>query len=229
MKTECMPFTAIPHNSRLFLDFLFQYEKVERFYAHRPHAQAVLEYARRLEFPAERRARVADVLEKQNRRWGASAAALASIEKFRQGAVVCISGQQVGVLGGPLYSVLKAVSALQMAEELSAQGIAAVPVFWLATEDHDLAEIASVTIPDGCELEKLTAADPNGTEAPVGRLRWSADRSDGGAGDGRAGARVGERSTTRELSRGRNLWLGICTALHADIGWNRDGTGRSAG
>ena len=43
-----MPFTAIPHNSRLFLDFLFQFEKVEGFYAHRPHSQAVLEYARKL-------------------------------------------------------------------------------------------------------------------------------------------------------------------------------------
>jgi len=165
-----MPFTAIPHNSRLFLDFLFQYDKVKDFYAHQPHSQAVLEHARTLEFPAERRARVADVLEKQNRRWGASEAALASIEKFRQGAVACISGQQVGVFGGPLYSVLKAVSALQMAEELSAQGVPAIPLFWLATEDHDLAEIASVTLRDGCELEKLTATEQTGSEAPVGPL-----------------------------------------------------------
>ena len=170
MKTECMPFTAIPHNSRLFLDFLFQYEKVEGFYATQPNSQAVLEYARGLEFPADRRARVADVLEKQNRRWGASEATLAGIEKFRQGAVACISGQQVGVFGGPLYSVLKAVSALQMADELTAQGVAAVPVFWLATEDHDLAEIASVTIPNGCELEKLTATDQPGSDAPVGPM-----------------------------------------------------------
>jgi bacillithiol synthase len=170
VKSECLPFTAIPHNSRLFLDFLFHYEKVEGFYAHRPHSQAVLEYARGLEFPAERRARVAEVLERQNRRWGASPATLASIERFRRGAVACISGQQVGVLGGPLYAVLKAVSALQMAEELTAQGTAAIPVFWLATEDHDLAEIASVTLPNGCELEKLTATELTGSEAPVGRL-----------------------------------------------------------
>jgi bacillithiol biosynthesis cysteine-adding enzyme BshC len=169
-KTECMPFTAIPHNSRLFLDFLFQYDKVESFYAHRPHSQAVLDYARQLEFPAERRARVAAVLEKQNAGWGASEATMASIERFRQGAVACISGQQVGVFGGPLYSVLKAVSALQMAEELSAHGVAAIPVFWLATEDHDLAEIASVTIPNGCELEKLTATESTGSDAPVGPL-----------------------------------------------------------
>ncbi len=175
MKSECMPFTAIPHNSRLFLDFLFQYEKVEGFYAHRPQAKAVLEYARGFaadgaRFPAERRAKVAEVLERQSRKWGASAATLASIEKFRQGAVACISGQQVGILGGPLYSVLKAISALQMAEELTAQGTMAIPIFWLATEDHDLKEIASVTLPSGCELEKLTSNGQTASDAPVGPL-----------------------------------------------------------
>jgi bacillithiol biosynthesis cysteine-adding enzyme BshC len=170
-----MPFSAIPHNSRLFLDFLFQFDSVKSFYAHRPHGQAVLEYARGLEFPAERRARVADVLERQNRLWGASQATLDSIEKFRQGAVACISGQQVGVFGGPLYSVLKACSALQMAEELTAQGVPAIPVFWLATEDHDLAEIASVTMRNGCELEKLTAtSEQNGAGGPVGPIALDA-------------------------------------------------------
>jgi len=170
VKSECMPFTAIPHNSRLFLDFLFEFEKVQAFYAHRPHSGAVLEYARKLDFPEDRRAKVAAVLERQNREWGASAETLASIERFRRGAVACISGQQVGVLGGPLYSVLKAVSALQMAEELTAQGTEAIPLFWLATEDHDLAEIASVTLPNGCELEKLTATEQSGSAAPVGRV-----------------------------------------------------------
>ncbi len=174
MKSECMPFTAIPHSSRLFLDFLFDYDKVKEFYAHRPESRAVLEYARGLTFPAERRTRVADVLEAQNRRWGAPEATLASIERFRQGAVACISGQQVGVLGGPLYSVLKAVSALQMAEELTAHGVAAIPVFWLATEDHDLEEIASVTIPGGCELEKLAATGQTNSDAPVGPLALEA-------------------------------------------------------
>ena len=170
MKSECMPFTAIPHNSRLFLDFLFDFEQVGGFYGHRPNAQAVLQHARHLEFPAERRARVADVLERQNRRWGASPETLAAIEKFRQGAVACIGGQQVGLLGGPLYSLLKAVSALQMAEELNSKGVAAVPLFWLATEDHDLAEIAGITLPAGCELQALTLPGPASSEAPVGPL-----------------------------------------------------------
>jgi bacillithiol synthase len=168
LKIECMPFTAIPHNSKLFLDFLFQFEKVKQFYGHRPHSQAVLDHARELQFPAERRARVASVLEKQNQRWGASEATLASIEKFRRGAVACISGQQVGVFGGPFYSVLKAISALQMAEELTALGTPAIPIFWLATEDHDLEEIASVTLPVGCELEKFTATEQTASVSPVG-------------------------------------------------------------
>ena len=170
VKTECMPFTAIPHNSRLFLDFLFHFDKVQEFYTHRPHSTAVLEYARKLDFPAGRRAQVADVLERQNRAWGASAATLESIERLRRGAVACISGQQVSLLGGPLYSLLKAVSALQMAEHLSAQGCPAIPVFWLATEDHDLAEVAGATLPNGCELAQLTASEQTDSQAPVGRV-----------------------------------------------------------
>lgn len=170
MKTDCMPFTAIPHNSRLFLDFLFQFDKVRGFYAHRPKQEAVLEYARKLDFPAERRAQVARVLERQNRAWGASAATLESIERLRQGAVACISGQQVSLLGGPLYSLLKAVSALEMAAQLTAQGCPAVPVFWLATEDHDLAEVAGITLPNRCELEKLTTTAQTDSQAPVGRV-----------------------------------------------------------
>jgi len=138
---DCIPFSAIPHTTSIFQDFLFHHKKVSRFYPHEPSVAAVAEYARGLEFPAERRARVADVLARQNRAWGAGEKALASIERLRKGAVAVVSGQQVGLFGGPLYSVLKAVSAVQLAAELAAQGIDAVPVFWLATEDHDLAEV----------------------------------------------------------------------------------------
>ena len=175
LNIECMPFSAIPHNSRLFLDFFFDFPKVSAFYAHRPTSDAVLEHARTLEFSAERRQKVADILLRQNRRWGVDGAALKSIERLRNGAVACISGQQVGIFGGPLYSLLKACSAIQMAEELTRRGVDAIPIFWLATEDHDLAEIASATLRNGCELEKLTAATANGSDAPVGPLPLDAE------------------------------------------------------
>jgi len=47
----------------------------------------------------------------------------------------------VGLLGGPAFSVYKALTAIRLANELTASGTNAVPIFWLATEDHDLAEV----------------------------------------------------------------------------------------
>ncbi len=52
-----------------------------------------------------------------------------------------MSGQQVGLFGGPAYAIYKAVSAIQIAQELTKSGVDAVPVFWMATEDHDLDEV----------------------------------------------------------------------------------------
>ena len=54
-----------------------------------------------------------------------------------------VTGQQVGLFSGPAYTVFKALTAVKLATRLCEEGIPAVPVFWLATEDHDYAEIAS--------------------------------------------------------------------------------------
>ncbi len=55
--------------------------------------------------------------------------------------VAVITGQQVGFLLGPAYTIFKALTAVKLAAYLNEQGISAVPIFWLATEDHDLAEV----------------------------------------------------------------------------------------
>jgi hypothetical protein len=47
----------------------------------------------------------------------------------------------VGLFSGPAYTIFKALTAVRLAAHLKEQGIPAVPVFWLATEDHDLAEV----------------------------------------------------------------------------------------
>ncbi len=57
------------------------------------------------------------------------------------GTVAVVTGQQVGLFSGPAYTVFKALTAVRLARELSDRGTPAVPVFWLATEDHDLAEV----------------------------------------------------------------------------------------
>ena len=101
--------------------FLRARRNLDRFYAPNSIA-AIAEQARALDFDPRRRQAIADVLERQNREWGASDATLASISRLRAGAVAVVSGQQVGLFGGPLYSILKAASAVQLAAELSSKG-----------------------------------------------------------------------------------------------------------
>ena len=171
MNADCIRFDQVPHSSKLFLDFLSHSPKLASFYA--PHTiSAVADYARSLSFDPERRQAVAAVLERQNREWEASEATLASIRRFREGAVAVVSGQQVGLFGGPFYSILKAASAVQLANELSSRGIAAVPLFWLATEDHDLAEVNQVALPgaDG-RFENAILPLKSNANLPVGEVR----------------------------------------------------------
>ena len=166
MDSECIPFSSIPHISPLFGDFLHHFEKVRRFYARPPLDRDWLhEEQGRVVYPGERRHAVAAILEKQNRDYGASAKTLANIQKLREGAPVVVTGQQVGLMGGPLFCLLKAVSAVQLAEEAGA-----VPVFWLASEDHDFEEINYVNLPASDCLQKLTINVPHPEGAPVGTI-----------------------------------------------------------
>ncbi len=176
MSFDCIPITAIPHSSKLFQDYLGHIPQVADFYPHPPTPQAIAKYARELAYPAERREQVAEILLRQNRLWGAGDATLQAIEHFRAGAVAVVSGQQVGLFGGPLYSLLKAASAIQLARELTAKGIEAVPVFWLATEDHDLPEVNESIVPERTgDLKHFASTTRGRTNSPVGDVRFPAE------------------------------------------------------
>lgn len=95
-------------------------------------------------------------LSRQNARFGPSAARDASLAALADGAAVVVTGQQVGLFLGPLYTLYKAASAIRVARALSAEsGRKIVPVFWLQSEDHDLPEIASCCVPRA-QAEPLT-------------------------------------------------------------------------
>lgn len=85
------------------------------------------------------------------------------------GAAVVATGQQVGLFLGPLYGFYKAASAIAVARELEAEsGVRCVPLFWMQTEDHDFAEIASATIAGGGgEPVRLSLPDEPPGEARV--------------------------------------------------------------
>ena len=84
-----------------------------------------------------------------------SAAAASSLAALSQGAGAVLTGQQVGLFGGPLYSPFKAATAIARARQATAAGHPHAAVFWLASEDHDFAEINQVTFPAGRELANL--------------------------------------------------------------------------
>jgi bacillithiol biosynthesis cysteine-adding enzyme BshC len=63
--------------------------------------------------------------------------------------VAVVTGQQAGVFGGPLYTLLKAVTTIQLARLIEREhGVAAVPVFWVEAEDHDWEEVRTATVLD---------------------------------------------------------------------------------
>jgi len=169
---DCTPldFRQLPHQPKLFLEYLDQFEKVKSFYAHPPTMGAVTRMAGRLDYPHERREEVSSILRQQNIALGAGEETLSNLDRLEKGAVAVVSGQQVGLFSGPAYSVYKALTAIQIAEELTRDGIPAVPIFWMATEDHDLDEVRHSTWFDKGKLVRFEL--PAATEAgrPVGRI-----------------------------------------------------------
>ena len=81
-----------------------------------------------------------------------------NLDRLRDGAVAVVTGQQVGLFGGPAYSIYKALTAIHVARELTERGVNAVPVFWLATEDHDLAEVDHCFLPKRGGFERFDLA-----------------------------------------------------------------------
>lgn len=174
VKAQCLPYAQIPHTTRLFADFLAASPQVKEFYPRSPiFSEWLHQETPGQRYDAQRRARVSDILERQNRAWGASEKTLANIARLRAGASAAVTGQQVGLFGGPVFSIYKALSALKLAEQATAAGIDTVPIFWIATTDHDLAEINHVALPTpNATLETLTSTSHGVEDAPVGTIHF---------------------------------------------------------
>src|SRR5271154_2806748 len=173
MKSQCLPFQEIPHTTRIFLDYLSYTPSVRGLYPRSPiFSEWVKDESQRVVYPDTRRAQVSEILKRQNRAWGASPKTLANIERLKHGALAAVTGQQVGLFGGPMFSIYKALTAVKLAEEATAAGIDAVPVFWLATSDHDLAEGNHVSIPGAYGALRTLATSSHGVlGAPVSNVQ----------------------------------------------------------
>ena len=138
-------FSEIPHQSKLFLEYLREPGLLRQYYPN-----VLSSFTEVSGFVPEvlnkyttDRSALCDALKDINSHIGASEKTFENIALLRSAdTVAVVTGQQAGLFTGPLYTIYKALSAIKMAEYLNANGTKAVPVFWVATEDHDLNEVS---------------------------------------------------------------------------------------
>jgi bacillithiol biosynthesis cysteine-adding enzyme BshC len=166
MQCTCVRQTDLPNTSKIFADLIYHFDRVADLYPWGPNSLEAIAKAAQFNFPDERRAQMVQALVSLN-------AGNPSLSKLAQpGTVAIITGQQVGLFSGPAYTVYKALTAIRIASDLSAQGTPAVPMFWLATEDHDFPEVdhADVFGPDHHPVRLRTSTPKLAGSRPVGEL-----------------------------------------------------------
>src|ERR1700733_2303914 len=161
MSIECFPITVLPNVSQLYRDYLAMADSagdaaVRRWYGSEPFAGKWMRSGLAAT-NAKHRDALAGLLERQAEEFGAGEAARANIAKLRAGARAVVTGQQGVLFGGPLLTILKAATTVARAREATAAtGIDHVPVFWMATEDHDLEEVDQVSLLTKTSVETLS-------------------------------------------------------------------------
>ncbi len=187
MDSQCYPISTLPGTTALFRDFSDKstwaassevlsavsspsLASLRRWYPANPFSLAWASASPRLAAGNDRQ--LAALLQEQAIGFGAGGSTLANIERLRQGAAAVVTGQQVSLFGGPLLTLLKAATAIRKAQEASkASGREHVPIFWLASEDHDLAEADQVSLLSKTGVETLSLHLKTAHPLPAGQLR----------------------------------------------------------
>ena len=166
--------------SRLSLDYTFQYHRLAAYYAGDPSEPDAWRGAiARAQAHPRQRDRMVAILQAQLASRGAPEQARAAVGKLADPRTVAIvTGQQAGLFGGPLYTLMKGLTAAKLAAEIEAQfGVPCVTVFWNHAEDHDWDEVASAFVLDAeLQPQRVTVegVDGNG-HLPVGQVRLTED------------------------------------------------------
>lgn len=151
VQVESLSFAELPNSSRLFLEYLRAPDALRKFYPNVTVSPLNIgDFATEVlsNYKTDRK-HLCDALTEINQHIGAGPKTLDNIESLRAGdCVAVVTGQQTGMFTGPLYTIYKALSAISLAAELCKKGTKAVPVFWVATEDHDFDEVAEVSLTD---------------------------------------------------------------------------------
>lgn len=176
LKISRLPFADVPGQSRLFLEYLRDPRSLKKYYPNAPGSIGdVIGFVPEVlaNYTIDRRL-ICDALNGINEAIGQGPKTRQNIERLRdRNTVAILTGQQAGLFSGPLYTIYKALSAIKMAERLTATGIAAVPIFWTATEDHDFEEVSSAFFIDSSGGLIRSSHNPEGrvADSPVGAVK----------------------------------------------------------
>ncbi len=171
---------TFPWIRRLASDYAFAYANVAPFFAGDPATSAAwAETIQRSRSYARQPAELARLLATQQQQRGAPVAARASAARLADPDTrVIITGQQAGLFGGPLFTLLKALTAMKLAAKVEAEhGVPVVPVFWIDAEDHDWPEVSGCTVLDAdLAPSTIRLADLDGAgHLPIARLSLTAE------------------------------------------------------
>ena len=174
MDSQCYPIATLPGTTPLFRDFAdhsaaLHPAALRRWYPANPFSMDWASTSPTLD--PSHCSLLADALQTQAEKFAAGEAVFANIERLRQGAAAVVTGQQVVLFGGPLLTLLKAATAIRKAQDATkASGREHVPIFWLATEDHDLAEVDQLALLSKTDVETLSLGLKAPRPVPVGTL-----------------------------------------------------------
>ncbi|HTS66759.1 MAG TPA: bacillithiol biosynthesis cysteine-adding enzyme BshC [Candidatus Acidoferrales bacterium] len=169
MHCSCVRQTDLPHITRLFADVLYHPDRTAAFYQYPIRdLSAFRAAAAAVDMSPERRAALISALHVQN----PVSPALQRLS--RPGCAAVVTGQQVGLFSGPCYTIYKVLHAVKLADWLTKNGVDAVPVFWLATEDHDFAEVNHTWVFNAGHEPHKVEMRRSAVDQPVGEVTLAA-------------------------------------------------------
>ena len=150
MNVECVDYRKLPGQQPLFTRYLYDYDSVDSFYGDpvcldldflKRRANSVIDTP-----PSFPRDQLVEMMMTFNQKIGAGEEVFRNLEKLKSSrAVAVVTGQQTGILGGPAFTMYKALTAIRLAQILNEEDYCAVPIFWLASDDSDFQEVHSTS------------------------------------------------------------------------------------
>jgi bacillithiol biosynthesis cysteine-adding enzyme BshC len=159
--------------SKLFKTYVQDFQQLSEFYTTNPFdGQQIARRINEFSFAGDRQQTV-EVLTALNNQFNVDSAALKNIKRLQdERSLVVVTGQQLGIYGGPLYTYLKTISTIHKAQQLERKhDRPVIPVFWLADEDHDYDEIRSITVLNDDQPEQVALPPQKDQHAAVADMK----------------------------------------------------------